>query len=191
MERINGYFSLPYVSAETIAEFQRKRNVLIAEPITEDLAIRIMLLIKQMEDDDPDAPIWFIIDSAGGEVQAGWTIIDSMDLCKCPIHTVCFGDASSIAAVIFASGEKGRRYMLKHARLMIHQPWSTLSAWSIKEAELSDLSDDLTKTRREIEEKLADVSGRPVSYIHELCERDYRMDAKEAIDKGFADRVLS
>lgn len=190
MERVPSYVSLPYVSPEVADGFQRARNILIAEPITKDLAMRVMLLIKAMENERSDEPIWLIIDSPGGEVQAGWTIYDAMDACKCPIHTVCYGEAASIAAVIFANGDKGNRYMMEHSRLMVHQPWSAIKGFAVKESDLAEASADLTRTRHEIEEALSKATGRSVALIHETCERDYRMDAKEAIDLGFADLIL-
>lgn len=191
MARVPGYVALPYVPPNVADAFQRARNILIAETITRDLAIRVMLLLREMEEDDPSAPIFMIIDSPGGDVQAGWTIYDSMNLCKCPITTVCYGEAASIAAVIFANGTKGRRLMLEHSRLMIHQPWSSVNVMAIKESDLSEASDDLTKTRNEIERALSKASGIEVGRIHEICEHDFRMDAREAIDIGLADAILS
>ena len=191
MDKVPSYVTLPYVSPDVASEFQRARNILIAEPITRDIAMRVMLLIKTMETERSDEPIWMIIDSPGGEVQAGWTIYDAMNVCKCPIHTVCFGEAASIAAVIFANGDKGNRYMMPHARLMVHQPWSSINGFAVKETDLAEASADLTRTRHEIEDALSKASGRSVSLIHSTCERDYRMDAREAIDLGFADLILS
>lgn len=191
MDHIPSYVTLPYVSPRTADEFQGGRNILIAETITRDLAMRVMLLLKQMESDDPSEPIWLIIDSPGGEVQAGWTIYDSMNLCRCPVHTVCFGEAASIAAVIFANGERGKRYMLEHAKLMVHQPWTAIHGIAMKESDLADASADLTKTRDEIESALAKASGRSMPDIHDICESDCRMDAGEAIRFGLADRILS
>lgn len=183
------YVALPYVSPRVAEGFQRRRNVLVSGFVDRDLALRFMMLLKEMEAESKDEPIWVIIDSAGGEVQAGWTMVDSMELCAAPIHTVCYGEASSIAAVVFASGRKGHRHMLRHARLMIHQPWASLGA-GVTQSALSDASTDLAKTRSEIEEALSRASGLSLPRVHEMCERDYRMDAREAIALGFADSVL-
>lgn len=163
---------------------------MIADDITQDLAMRTMVLLRQMDSDDPNEPIWILINSKGGDVQAGWTIIDSMSLTKCPVFTVCYGEAASIAALIFANGEKGHRFMLKHARIMIHQPWAFPSSWPMKESDFAVVSDDISKTRSDIESFLADVSGNSKARIHELCENDYRMDASQAISMGFADATL-
>lgn len=160
-------------------------------PIDRDVAIRFMLVIKDMEAESAEEPIWVIIDSAGGEVQAGWSIIDSMALCKCPIHMVCYGEAASIAAVIFASGERGHRHMLRHARLMIHQPWAGVGGIGVRQSELERASQDLTRTRNGIEEALAKASGLPLSRIHSMCDGDYVMSAEEAVRAGFADSVLA
>jgi ATP-dependent Clp protease protease subunit len=191
METTPSYVALPYVSPKTADDFQRRRNILISEPITKDLAVRVMMLIKTMESESEDEPIWIIIDSAGGEVQAGWTIYDAMNLSRCPIYTVCFGEAASIAAVIFANGDKGHRYMLEHSKLMIHQPWAIVGGFAVKESELAYASEDLSKTRAEIEEALRKASGLSIEDVHACCNRDYRMSADEAISMGFADRILS
>lgn len=191
MDKVPSYVTLPYVSPAVATDFQRSRNILIAEPITKDLATRVMLLMKTMETERSDEPIWLIIDSPGGEVQAGWTIYDAMNVSRCPVHTVCFGEAASIAAVIFANGEKGRRYMLEHSKLMIHQPWASINGFAIKESDLADASADLSRTRDEIERALCKATGQSVSAIHSACDRDCKMDAMEAIDFGLADEILS
>lgn len=178
----------PYVGESTLSDFQRRHNILIAGTIDKGLALRVMLLLKQMEEDGE--PIWLIIDSPGGEVQAGFTIVDAIALCKAPVFACVYGEAASIAAVIFASVKRGNRYMLKHSHLMIHQPWSGSSPWPLKEAEFAALSDSLSDARREIEESLSESSGLPIERVHSLCERDFRMSAKEAIALGFADDVM-
>lgn len=180
---------LPYVSPRVAESFQRRRNILIKGFVDRDLALRFMLVVKDMEEESRDDPIWVIIDSSGGEVQAGWEIIDSMQLCAAPVHTVCYGEASSIAAVIFASGKRGQRHMLRHARLMIHQPWTNVGM-GIRQSDLIGKADDLTDTRNEIEDALAKASGLSLSEVHHMCETDYRMNASEAIRLGFADNVL-
>lgn len=190
MEQVPSYIALPYVSAKTADSFQRARNILISDTIDKDLAIRVMLLLKEMEREDPNAPIWIIVDSPGGEVQAGWTIYDAMNVCRCPINTVCYGEASSIAAVIFANGDGGHRYMTEHAKIMIHQPWTFQKGLPMKESELAEASADLSRTRAEIEDAIAKASGRTAQEVHEACEKDNRMDAKTAIEFGIADRVL-
>lgn len=186
----NAAVAMPYVGERIADAFQKDRNILISEPITRELAMRVMLLLRTMEAEDEAEPIRLIIDSPGGEVQAGWIIYDSMNVCRCPIITVCYGEAASIAAVIFANGGRGRRYMLEHAKVMIHQPWSAIRGLAVKESDLADASSDLTRTRREIENAIAKASGRTLSEVHAACERDCRMDADEAISFGLADAIL-
>lgn len=180
---------MPYVSPRVAESFQRRRNILVKGFIDRDLALRFMLVIKDMEGESKDDPIWVIIDSSGGEVQAGWEIIDSMSLCAAPVHTVCYGEASSIAAVVFASGAKGHRHMLRHARLMIHQPWTNVGM-GVRQTDLIGKTEDLTDTRDEIEGALAQASGLPLAEVHRMCETDYRMGADEAVRLGFADVIL-
>lgn len=179
---------LPFVSESVIRDFQSARNILISGDITPEMALRVMLLIRDM--DDGDNPIWLIIDSPGGDVQSGWTIVDSMRLAKSPVNTVCYGQCASIAALIFACGRKGGRLMLKHSRFMIHQPWGTLGFAPIKESDLRISSDEMTETRNEIESELSKASGLSIEAVHRMCDDDSFMRAEQAIRYGFADGII-
>ena len=179
---------LPLVGDRVLEEFQRQRNILISGDVTHDMAMRVMLLIRDM--DDGATPIRLIIDSPGGDVQAGWTIVDSMRLSRSPVHTVCYGEVSSIAALIFACGRRGSRMMLEHSRLMIHEPWGRLGPSAMKESDLRVASESMTETREEIERELSAVSGLPLEEVHRLCSDDMPMTAEEAVRKGFADSII-
>lgn len=173
---------------EELNALRRERNIFLFGAVTDELAFSVAMLLRAYERENPSKPIRIIIDSKGGSVKAGWVIVDAMGICKSPIETVCYGEAASIASVIFAKGD--RRYMLKHSTLMIHQPWADGPCYPIKESELRNMAEDLTATRREIEEALSECSALSISEIHELTDTDFRISSKKAVSMGFCDAIL-
>ncbi|MCR5348497.1 MAG: ATP-dependent Clp protease proteolytic subunit [Bacilli bacterium] len=180
--------SLPLLSEGLVEEFQNQRNILITGPINSDLALKVMILLRHLDNESHD-PIYLYINSPGGSVSAGLTIVDNMRLIKSPVHTVCFGLAASMGAVIFAAGEKGHRYVLPHAEVMIHQPWSSI-ADDLKQSDLEIMSSHMRRTRERLETILAEASGKTLEQMHEACEKDNWLNAEEAIAIGLADKIL-
>lgn len=133
-------------------------------------------------------PISIYINSPGGSVTAGMGILDTMNLIKSKVSTVCVGMAASMAAVIFSAGEKGRRYMLPHAEIMIHQPLGGM------EGQASDIliaAEHIRDAREELAEVLSDNTGRTKETVLTDMERDNWMRAKAAVEYGIADHILS
>ncbi len=180
--------SLPLISKELVEKFQKERNVIIAEEISDELALRVMLLLRSLDSESHD-PINFYINSPGGSVSAGLTIVDNMRLIKSPVYTICYGSAASMAAVIFASGEKGHRYVLKHSEVMIHQPWRQFGQ-AYKQSDLEIVSEHMKRTRLQLEEILAEASGKSLEEMHQACERDNFLTAEDAVRIGLADKIL-
>ena len=181
--------TFPILSGEIMLEFQEQRNIVIADTITDDLALKVMLLLRRMDQQSND-PIYLYINSGGGSVIAGLTIVDNMSLIKSPVYTVCYGIAASMAAVIFSCGQKGHRYMTAHSELMIHQPWNSASISGMKETDLVGLAEEMSNTRRKLEEILAKNSGKTLKEIHNACEKDNYLDPDEAIAMGLADKII-
>lgn len=180
--------NLPLINDELIARFQNERNILISDTITSELALKVMLLLRDLDNQSND-PIYLYINSGGGSVSAGLTIVDNMRLIKSPVYTVCYGLAASMAAIIFSAGDKGHRYVLPHAEIMIHQPWRTMED-SYKQSDLEVVSYHMKRTRTALEQLLADASGRSLEEMHDACERDNWLTAEEAIEMGLADKIL-
>lgn len=179
---------LPMLSMDLVQSFQAERNLIINQEIDQELALRLMLLFRKLDLESHD-PICLYINSGGGDVSAGLTIIDNMRLCKSPIHTLCYGMAASMAAVIFACGEKGHRYILPHSEIMIHQPWRSFKT-DIKQSEFERISARFKRTRDDLESILAEASGKSLEEIHAACEYDNFLQAQEAVDMGLADVIL-
>lgn len=144
------------------------------------------LLYLQRE--DPAAPITLYINSPGGEVQSGLALYDAMQAVSCPIHTVCLGMAASMGALLFIAGDE--REILPHSRIMIHDPLIGSgvggTALSVKAR-----ADDLMRIRDIIASVIARHSGMPIERVFELTASDTYFEAKEAVEAGLADRVIT
>ena len=179
---------IPLVSEALVSKFQGERNILITGEINDELALRVMLLLRDLDNENHD-PITLYINSPGGSVSAGLTIVDNMRLVKSPVYTLCYGMAASMGAVIFASGEKGHRYCLKHSEVMIHQPWRTLES-AYKQSDLEIVSAHMRRTREALEQVLADAAGKTIEEMHAACEKDNWLTAEDAVSMGLADKIL-
>lgn len=180
----------PIITDSTLWDLQRGRNILIKSDIDKDLALRVMLVLREMDSESRE-PIRILLDSAGGDVQSGLSIIDAMEVCRSPIHTVCVGMAASMAAVIFCCGDKGHRTMMRHSRLMVHQPWGSVSSFYMKETDMKVMSDEMTRTREALEGILSERTGLSPAEVSSICENDHYMGVYEAMRLGFADGILS
>jgi len=137
--------------------------------------------------DDPEKDINIYVNSPGGSVTAGLAIYDTMQFVKCDINTYCIGQAASMGAVLLTAGAKGKRYALPHARIMIHQPWGgtqgTATDISIQATEILRLKDELNQI-------LANHTGKKFEEIVNSTDRDFFMSAHEAKDFGLVDEVV-
>ena len=167
------------------AMLQRREIECLGE-ITPEAVNGLILQLRYLQREDPEAEITLYINSPGGEVASGLALYDVIAALRCPVRTVCVGTAASMAALIFAAGK--RREMLSHARLMIHDP---LIAGGIGGSALhiDSVSRDLMRTRQTMAELLAKHSGHTLEEIYEKTAKDTYFDAEEAVAWGLADRV--
>ena len=166
----------------------KDRIILLGSPIDDDVANLIIAQLLFLESQDPDKEIHFYINSPGGSVTAGLAIYDTMQYIKAPVCTYCVGQAASMAAVLLAAGEKGKRYALPHARVLIHQP---LGGFQGQATEVEIHAREILRIRRVINEILAFHTSQPLKKIEEDTERDFYMDSKEAKEYGIIDQVIS
>jgi len=132
--------------------------------------------------------IHFYINSPGGSVTATLAIYDTMQFLECPVVTYCMGIAASGAAILLASGAKGKRYALPHAKVMIHQPWSQGSFGQASDMEIE--MKEILREKRLLNEILAKHTGRPMDMVEAETERDRYFTAQEAKEFGLVDDVL-
>ncbi|EEH53943.1 uncharacterized protein MICPUCDRAFT_29032 [Micromonas pusilla CCMP1545] len=137
---------------------------------------------------DPETPIVLYVNSGGGVVTSGLAIYDVMQHVRPPVYTVCIGHAESMAAVLLCAGEKGHRYVLPNARVMVHQPHHVISG------QTTDILIKATKaehTRTTLRDIIAKHSGRSAGEVIGVLERDTYMTAAEAVTFGLADEVIT
>ena len=166
--------------------FQR-REVWLTGEITSEVADAVISQILHLDAEDPDAEITMYIDSPGGSVTAGLSIYDVMQAVSADIHTVCVGTAASMAAVLFASGD--RREILRHGEVMVHDP---LVSGGISGSALAvqDKSDRLMAKRKVLCGILAQHTGKTLKQIYKVTAKDTYFGAEEAVAFGLADAVI-
>ena len=167
--------------------FQR-REVWLTGEITSEVADAVIAQILHLDAEDPDAEITMYIDSPGGSVTAGLSIYDVMQAVSADIHTVCVGTAASMAAVLFAAGD--RREILRHGEVMIHDP---LVSGGISGSALTiqDKSDRLMAKRKVLSGILAEHTGKNIKQIYKVTSKDTYFGADEAVAFGLADVVIN
>lgn len=166
----------------------KERIVFLGGEINDPVADLIIAQLLFLEAEDPDKDIHLYINSPGGVVTAGMAIFDTMNYIKAPVSTICIGQAASMGAVLLTAGEKGKRFALPHARIMIHQP----SGGSRGQAtDIMIQAEEILRMKRELNRLLAELSGQPVERLERDTERDFFMSAEEARNYGLIDAVMS
>ncbi len=153
-------------------------------PINDEMAASVVAQLLHLASLDEKKPISLYINSPGGSVNAGMAIYDTMKFIKPEVHTICVGQAASMAAVILSGG--ARRKILPHSEVMIHQPSSGVAGQA---SEIVIVADHIKKTRLVLNEILAKNCGRCVEEVAMDTERDYWMNAKEALEYGIVDEI--
>ena len=165
----------------------KDRIIFIGSVIDDDIANLIVAQILFLQMEDPDKDINIYINSPGGAVTAGLAIYDTMQFVKCPISTYCIGQASSMAAVLLAAGTKGKRYVLPHTRIMIHQPWGGVQGAAV---DINIQAREILRLRERINEILAKHTGQKLEKIEKDTDRDFFMSSQEAKEYGIVDEVV-
>ena len=148
-------------------------------------AVVAQLLFLQAHDQKKEVSMY--INSPGGSVTAGLAILDTMKMVKCPVATYCVGQAASMGAVLLASGEKGRRFALPHARIMVHQPWGGAQG---KASDIEITAREILRLKDMLNGILADAAGKTLEAVTNDTDRDHFMSAEEAKAWGIVDKVL-
>lgn len=165
--------------------FREKRTVYLNTEINADTAAQINLQLEYL-DSLSDEDITLYINSPGGSVSAGLSIVDCMERCKSDIVTVCTGCAASMASVISACGAKGKRYVTPYAEIMIHQPLGGISGQA---SDIERAANHITRTKELLMKILSERTGQSVERVTLDCDRDSYMNAETAIAYGIADKL--
>lgn len=164
----------------------KDRIIFLGGPIDDDVANLTIAQLLFLESEDPKKDISFYINSPGGSVTAGLAILDTMNHIKPQVSTVCVGMAASAAAVILSAGEKGKRYALPNAEVMIHQPWGGAQGQA---TDIEITAKHILATRDRLNKILAKATGQSLAKIEKDVDRDYFMTAEEAKKYGAIDTV--
>lgn len=166
----------------------KDRIVLLGSAINDEVANSLVAQLLFLQSDDPKADIHLYINSPGGSVTAGMAIYDTMQFVKPPIATLCIGQAASMGSLLLCAGEKGMRYALPNARIMVHQPSGGFQGQA---SDIERHAEDIIKMKRRLNEVYVKHTGQPYEMIEKTLDRDYFMTADQARDFGLIDRVLS
>ena len=188
---------IPYVVEQTgrgersydiFSRLLKDRIIMLSGELNDSVASTIVAQLLFLEAEDPEKDIYLYINSPGGVITSGMAIYDTMNYIKAHVSTICIGQAASMGAFLLSAGEKGKRYSLPHARIMIHQPSGGAQGQStdiqIQAAEIQRMKDELNAL-------IASQTGQEVSKVEEDTERDNFMSATEACAYGLVDEVIT
>ena len=165
----------------------KDRIVFVGGEIDDNMANAIVAQLLFLQAQDPKREVSMYINSPGGSVTAGLAILDTMKMVKCPVATYCVGQASSMGAILLAAGERGRRFALPHARIMVHQPWGGAQG---KASDIEITAREILRMKEMLNGILAEASGRTLESVTNDTDRDHFMSADEAKAWGIVDKVL-
>ncbi len=188
---------VPYVIEQTsrgernydiYSRLLKDRIIFLGEEVNETTASLVVAQLLFLESEDPNKDIHLYINSPGGMVTAGMAIYDTMQYIKCDVSTICIGLAASMGAFLLAGGAKGKRYALPNAEIMIHQPSGGAKGQA---TEIEIAAENILKTKKRLNEILAENTGKPFEQVAADTERDHYMSAQEAAEYGIIDSVIT
>jgi ATP-dependent Clp protease, protease subunit len=165
------------------------RIVFLGTPVDDQVANAIIAQLLHLDSEDPERDINLYVNSPGGSVSAGLAIYDTMQFINADVATTALGMAASISAVLLAAGAKGKRSVLPNTRVLIHQPW-TQGGPGGQASDIEIHARELIRTKRRMNEILAEKTGQTFERIERDTDRDYIMGAEEAVEYGVVDRVI-
>jgi ATP-dependent Clp protease, protease subunit len=189
--------TIPYVieqsnrgerSYDIYSRLLKDRIIMIGDEINDQVANSVVAQLLFLEADNPEKDISIYINSPGGSTTAGFAILDTMELIKPDVSTICIGMAASFGAMLLLSGTKGKRFALPNSEIMIHQP---LGGARGQATEIEISARRILKLREQLNKMIAERTGQPVEKIARDTDRDYFMTAEEALEYGIIDKIVS
>jgi ATP-dependent Clp protease, protease subunit len=189
--------TIPYVieqsnrgerSYDIYSRLLKDRIIMIGDEINDQVANSVVAQLLFLEADNPEKDISIYINSPGGVTTAGFAILDTMELIKPDVRTICIGMAASFGAMLLLAGTKGKRYALPNSEIMIHQP---LGGARGQATEIEITARRILKLREQLNKMIAERTGQSVEKIARDTERDYFMTAEEALEYGIIDKIVS
>ncbi|MBQ7534863.1 MAG: ATP-dependent Clp endopeptidase proteolytic subunit ClpP [Stomatobaculum sp.] len=174
-------------SYDIFSRLLKERIIFLDEDVNDISAGLVVAQLLFLESEDPTKDINLYINSPGGSVTAGMAIYDTMQYVKCDVSTICIGMAASMGAFLLSGGTKGKRFALPNAEIMIHQPSGGAQGQA---TDIRIVADQILKTKKKLNEILAENTGQPLEVIERDTERDNYMTAEEAKAYGIIDEVI-
>ena len=170
------------------SQLLRNRIVMLWDTVDDEIAKEITAQLLYLEGEDPDKDIWMYINSSGGSVTAGMAIYDTMQLIKPDVATLCLGLGASMGQFLLGAGATGKRYSLKHARIMMHQPLGGIQGQA---SDIAIQAEQLSYIKKLMAELIAGHTGQTVEQVQTDSDRDRWFTAEEAKDYGIVDHVIT
>lgn len=174
-------------SYDIYSRLLKDRIIMLSGEVHDQVASTIVAQMLFLEAEDPEKDIYFYINSPGGVITAGMAIYDTMNYIRSDVATICIGQAASMGAFLLSSGEKGKRYALPHARIMIHQP---LGGAQGQATDIEIQAKEILRMKSELNRILSDQTGQSLKKVEKDTDRDFFMSAEEAKNYGIIDEVL-
>lgn len=174
-------------SYDIYSRLLKERIIFLSGEINNEMADLIVAQLLFLEAEDPDKDIQIYINSPGGSVSAGFAIYDTMQYIKPDVSTICVGLAASMGAFLLASGTKGKRYALPNADIMIHQP---LGGTQGQAEDIRIQAEKILEIRKRINKILSEKTGQDIEIINRDTDRDYYLNAVDAVKYGLIDKVM-
>lgn len=171
-------------------KFLENRKIFLWGPVTDESSKDLTNKLLYLEMMDPGKPITLYINSPGGVVTSGMVVYDTMQMISSPVHSVCMGMAASMGSILLIGAKKGNRYIWPNGRVMIHQP-SIGGQFQAPATDLLIHAQDIMKTKEKFNRMLAEACGKTYEQLVEDTDRDYYMDAEEALAYGIVDKIVN
>lgn len=175
-------------SFDIYSRLLKDRIVFLGSAIDDNVANLAIAQLLFLQSEDAEADISLYINSPGGSVTAGMAILDTMNFIKPDVSTICIGQAASMGAILLAAGEKGKRKILPNSRVMIHQPLGGIEGQAV---DIEIHAREINSIRKRINTLLSKMTGKTVEQVNNDSDRNYFMDAEEALNYGLIDQIIS
>ncbi|MGN1214640.1 MAG: ATP-dependent Clp endopeptidase proteolytic subunit ClpP [Candidatus Cryptobacteroides sp.] len=179
---------LNVASMDVFSRLLMDRIIFLGVPIDDDVANILQAQLLFLASTDPSADISLYINTPGGQVTSGLAIYDTMQIIEPDVATICTGMAASMGSVLLCAGQKGKRSCLPHSRVLIHQP---LGGAQGQASDIMIAAKEIEKTRKELYDIISEHSGQPYEKVFADADRDYWMTAREALEYGMVDEILT
>ena len=191
------FYPIPYVIEKTgrgeraydiYSRLLEDRIIFIGTAIDDHVANAVVAQLLFLETENRSQDVNMYINSPGGVVTSGLAIYDAMQHVQCPVATFCIGQAASMGAVLLTAGTKGKRHILPHSRVMIHQPWGGAGGTA---ADIRIQTDEILKLKKGLNQIIADHTGQSLKQVEKDTDRDRYLSAEEAVEYGLVDEIIN